>query len=61
MKNYAGKLKKVHFKRTYINDNGRTVFEMGCFIQNQTYCYDWSYKIDEVTCKKCLRKMGVLK
>lgn len=59
IKNYAGNIKKIHFKRTYLNENGRTIVEMGCKIENQTYCFAWSYNIDEVTCKKCLKKAGV--
>ena len=59
MKNYAGNIKKVHLKRTIMHDNGRSNFEMACYIENQTYCYAWTYNINEVTCKNCLQKMGV--
>lgn len=59
MKNYAGKQKKVHLKRTIMHDNGRSTYEMACYIQNKTYCYAWTYNINEVTCKKCLEKIGV--
>ena len=59
MKNYAGNQKKSHLKRTIMLDHGRARYEMACKIENQTYCYAWTYDVSQVTCKKCLQKMGV--